>query len=130
MYSKFAMVAVFAVGVVATAGCAASKPVITVNGTAISKSDFDNKLESNMRAANPVLQQMVDKILIDQYADKNHVTASDAEINDQLTKVEANSPAGQFETVLKQQGLTMQDAHDIIREQVLLKNAVDKNIKV
>jgi foldase protein PrsA len=130
MYSKFAMVAVLAAGVVATAGCAASKPVITVNGTAINKSDFDNKLEGNTRNAMPVLQQMVDKVLIDQYAAANHVDATDADINAAMTKIEANFPAGQFEMVLKQQGLSMQDAHDIVREQVLLKNAVDKNIKV
>jgi foldase protein PrsA len=130
MYSKFAMVAVLAAGVVVTAGCAASKPVITVNGTAISKSDFDTKLENNTRASNPVLQSMVDKVLIDQYASAHGITASDAEIDASLTKIEANFPAGQFDTVLKTQGLTMQDARDIIREQVLLKNAVDKNINV
>jgi len=130
MYPKFAMVAVLAIGVVVTAGCAASKPVITVNGTAIPKSDFDNKLEGNTRSAEPVLQQMVDKLLIDQYASAHGVTATDAEIDASLTKIEANFPAGQFDTVLKTQGLTMQDARDIVREQVLLKNAVDKDIKV
>jgi foldase protein PrsA len=130
MYPKFAMVAVFALGVVATAGCAASKPVITVNGTAINKSDFDNKLEGNQRSAEPVLQQMVDKVLIDQYASAHGISASDADIDASLTKIEANFPAGQFDTVLKSQGLTMQDARDIVREQVLLKNAVDKDIKV
>jgi foldase protein PrsA len=130
MYPKFAMVAVLAVGVVVTAGCAASKPVITVNGTAIPKSDFDNKLEGNSRSAEPVLQQMVDKLLIDQYASAHSISATDADIDAALTKIEANFPAGQFETVLKQQGLSMQDARDIVREQVLLKNAVDKNIKV
>jgi len=130
MYSKFAMVAVLAAGMVATAGCAASKPVITVNGTAISKSEFDTKLESNTRNSDQVLQQMVDKVLINQYAAANNVSASDADINAALTKIEANFPAGQFDTVLKQQGLTMDDAKDIVREQVLLKNAVDKNIKV
>jgi foldase protein PrsA len=130
MYSKFAMVAVLAAGMVATAGCAASKPVITVNGTAISKSDFDNKLEGNTRASQQVLQQMVDKVLINQYAAANNVSATDADVTAALTKIEANFPAGQFDSVLKQQGLTMDDARDIVREQVLLKNAVDKNIKV
>src|ERR1700674_5562761 len=103
MYSKFAMVAVLAAGMVATAGCAASKPVITVNGTAISKSDFDNKLEGNTRTSEQVLQQMVDKILINQYAAANGVSASDADINAAMTKIEANFPAGQFDMVLKQQ---------------------------
>lgn len=130
MYSKFAMVAVLAAGMVATAGCAASKPVITVNGTAISKSDFDNKLEGNTRNSEQVLQQMVDKVLINQYAAANNVTASDADINAALAKIEANFPPGQFDVVLKQQGLTMDDAKDIVREQVLLKNAVDKTINV
>ncbi|HKW45362.1 MAG TPA: peptidylprolyl isomerase [Candidatus Eremiobacteraceae bacterium] len=130
MFSKFAMVAVLAAGVVATAGCAGSKPVITVNGTAISKSDFDNKLEGNTRASQQVLQQMADKVLIDQYAKANNITASDTDIDAALAKIEANFPAGQFETVLKQQGLSMADARDIVREQVLLKNAVDKDIKV
>src|SRR5580700_2668220 len=130
MYSKFAMVAALAAGVVITAGCAASKPVITVNGTAIPKSDFDNKLEGNTRASQQVLQQMVDKVLINQYAAANNVTATDADVTAALNKIEANFPAGQFDSVLKQQGLTMDDARDIVREQVLLKNAVDKNIKV
>jgi foldase protein PrsA len=130
MYSKFAMVAVLAAGMIATAGCAASKPVITVNGTAISKNDLDTKLEANTRTSQQVLQQMVDKVLINQYAAANNITATDAEINAALTKIEANFPVGQFDQVLKQQGLTMDDAKDIVREQVLLKNAVDKNIKV
>lgn len=130
MNPKFAMAVALAAGVVATAGCAASKPVITVNGTAVSKSDFDTKLENNTRASEPVLQQMVDKLLIDQYAANNKITASDADIDAQMSKIEANFPAGQFEMVLKQQGLTVQDARDIVREQVLLKNAVDKDIKV
>jgi foldase protein PrsA len=130
MYSKFAMVAVLAAGMVATAGCAASKPVITVNGTAIAKSDFDNKLEGNTRASDQVLQQLVDKVLINQYAAAHNVTATDADINAALTKIEANFPPGQFDMVLKQQGLTMDDAKDIVREQVLLKNSVDANIKV
>jgi foldase protein PrsA len=130
MNPKFAMAVALAAGVIATAGCAASKPVITVNGTAVSKTDFDTKLENNTRASQPVLQQMVDKLLIDQYASANKITASDPEIDAQMSKIEANFPAGQFEMVLKQQGLTVQDARDIVREQVLLKNAVDKDIKV
>jgi len=130
MNPKFAMAVALAAGVVATAGCAASKPVITVNGTAVSKNDFDTKLENNTRASDPVLQQMVDKLLIDQYASANKIAASDADIDAQMTKIEANFPAGQFEMILKQQGLSVQDARDIVREQVLLKNAVDKDIKV
>jgi foldase protein PrsA len=130
MKSNFAMVAFLAAGVVVTAGCADSKPVITVNGTAISKSDFDTKLEANTRASQPVLQQMVDKMLITQYASAHGITATDADVKTQLDKIMANFPAGQFDQVLKNQGLTMDDARDIIREQVLLKNAVDKDIKV
>jgi foldase protein PrsA len=131
MNSTPAMAAILAAGLITTvAGCASSKPVITVNGTAISQAEFDKKLESNVRASQPVLQQMVDKLLITQYAANNNITASDADVTAALNKVEANFPAGQFDEVLKQQGMTMDDARDIIREQVLLKNAVDKDIKV
>ncbi len=126
-----AIAAILAAGVLSVAGCATdSKPVITVNGTAITKADLDTKLEANTRASQPVLQQMVDKLLITQYAAAHNITASDADVTAALNKVEANFPPGQFDQVLKQQGMTMDDARDIIREQVLLKDAVDKDIVV
>src|SRR5579864_6224597 len=112
------------------AGCASKEDqaIATVNGEKITKGQLDDRLEG--QAGKPTLQQMVDQALVLQYASQNHITVTDAEIQTQLQQLEARFPPGQFDTILKNQGLTMDDAKTIVKVQQIVKKAVDKNITI
>lgn len=113
----------------AFAGCAgADKTIATVNGEKITKSQLDNRLEG--QAGKTMLQQMVDTAIVLQYGKQQNITVTDAEIQTQLNQLEARFPAGQFEQILSQQGLTLDDAKNIERVQLIIKKAVDKQITI
>jgi len=112
------------------AACAAGGGTIaTVNGQAISKADFDNKLESSPAAVS-TLQQMVRDMLITQYAQQNHIDVTDAQISAKEDQIKANFPPGSWSDMLKARGLTEQDVHNALREQIIIDDAVGKNINV
>ncbi len=81
--------------------------VAAVNGQGISRADFDHKLESSP-AAKQVLGQLVQQQLLDQYARDKKVDVSQAEIDKKEDETKARMQPGQFEQILKQQGLTEQ----------------------
>ena len=109
--------------------CAAGGSVATVNGQSISKADFDGKLESSPAAVS-TLQQMVREILLQQYAQKNAITVSDAEIAQKEDAIKANFPPGSWGDMLKSRGLTEDDVHRLISDQIIIDKAVGKNVKV
>lgn len=123
----FAAVSLFCIP--ALAGCGGGDSAIaTVNGQKITKGELDARLEG--QAGKPTLQQMVDQALVLQYGKAQNIDVSDKEIQDQLNTLQQRFPPGQFETILKQQGLTLDDAKTIVRVQLIVKKAVDRNIKV
>jgi foldase protein PrsA len=101
--------------------------IATVNGQQISKSSFDSKLEAS-QAGKGVLNQLIQSDLIDQYAQENHVSPTDAQINAEIDKIKARYPNGQFDMLVKQQGLTDADVRNIFRQQLVLQQAVAKRI--
>lgn len=103
--------------------------VAAVNGQKISRADFDRKLESSP-AARQTLTQLVQQDLIDQYAKDKNVTVTQAEIDKDEADIKGKYPPGQFENILKQQGLTEQDVQNILRQQLVLKKAVASQVKV
>ncbi len=103
--------------------------IASVNGQAITRADFDKKLESSP-AARQALNQMVQQDLIDQYARDKKVDVSDAEIDKKLAETKARFPAGQFEQILKQQGLSEADVRQILKQQLVLEKAVAPQVKV
>ena len=103
--------------------------IATVNGQAISKSDFDAKLES-APSAKGTLQQMVQEIALDQYAKANNLSVSDDEIQKKETEIKANFPNGSWDDMLKQRGLTEADVSNLLRQQILIDKAVGKDIKI
>ncbi|HTZ54251.1 MAG TPA: peptidylprolyl isomerase [Candidatus Acidoferrum sp.] len=109
--------------------CAAGGNVATVNGQSISKADFDAKLESSPAAVS-TLQQMVREILLQQYAKQNGITVSDAEIAQKEDAIKANFPPGSWSDMLKSRGLTEDDVHKLISDQIIIDKAVGKNVKV
>ena len=103
--------------------------VATVNGESISQSTFDAKLEGTPMART-VLQQLVQDVLIEQYAKNNNITVSDQDINDRENQVKQNFPAGSWDEMLKARGLTEADVHAALREQIILDKALAKNVHV
>ncbi len=103
--------------------------IAAVNGQAISRADFDHKLESSP-AAKQVLNQMVQQSLIDQYARDKKIDISQADIDKKETETKAKFPPGQFEQILKNQGLTEQDVQQILRQQLVLEKAVAPQVHV
>ncbi|SRR5579872_83069 len=121
--------AVLLLAVPAFAGCAKEdQAVVTVNGEKITKGQLDQRLEG--QNGKPTLQQMVDQTLVLQYANQNHISVTDAEVNTWLDQLKARFPQGQFDQILKNQGLTMDDVRTIGKVQLIVKKAVDKNITV
>ena len=99
----------------------------TVNGQKITKADFDQKLEASP-AGRGVLNQLIQADLIDQYAKDNHIEPTSQQIDEEVNKVKTRYPNGQFEQIVKQQGLTDADVRNIFREQLVLQQAVAKNV--
>src|ERR1700736_1361677 len=111
------------------AGCAGQdKTVVTVNGEKITKGQLDNRLEG--QAGKTTLQQMVDTNLVLQYGKSQNITVTDAELQDAINALMARFPAGQFDTIIKNQGLTMDDVKNIERVQLIIRKAVDKQVNI
>jgi foldase protein PrsA len=111
------------------AACAGGGNIASVNGQSISRSDFDHKLESSP-ASKQTLNQMVQMALIDQYARDKKIDVSQAEIDKKEADTRAKFPPGQFEQIIKNQGLTEQDVQGILREQLVLEKAVAPQVHV
>src|SRR5581483_3801950 len=111
------------------AACAGGGSVATVNGTPISHSDFDARLEASP-AARSTLQQMVQEELLEQYAKDNHFSVSDADVTAKENQVKASFPAGAWDEMLSSRGLTEDDVHRVIRDQLIVDKAVGKNVTI
>ena len=103
--------------------------IAAVNGQKISKADFDRKLEAGP-AGKSTLTQLVQQSLVDQYAVDNKIAVSDDEINKRENDIKAKYPAGQFDQILKQQGLTEPDVRTILKQQIVIEKAVSKDVHV
>ncbi len=103
--------------------------IATVNGEDVSKSELDTKLE-NGAGARQVLTTLVQGMLIDQYAKDNNIQISDAAIQKKEDDIKSKYPAGQFDQILKAQNLTEKDVKDILRQQLVLEQAVSSQIHI
>jgi foldase protein PrsA len=113
-------------------GCSASASggdVASVNGQKISRTEFDNRLEAGP-AGKQTLNQMVQGVLIDQYAKDNSIQISDADVQKKEDEIKAKYPPGQFDQILKAQGLSEDDVKRILRQQLVIESAVGKNITI
>jgi foldase protein PrsA len=103
--------------------------VAAVNGQAISRADFDHKLES-ASTAKQVLGQLVQAALLDQYARDKKIDATQAEIDKKKDETKARMQPGQFDQVVKAQGLSDADLNQIFKQQVVIEKAVAPQIHV
>jgi foldase protein PrsA len=117
------------------AGCSSSAApsggdsVATVNGASISRADYDAKLEASPQGKS-IFNQMVQGLLIDQYAKDNNINISDADVAAKEDEIKSKYPPGQFEQILKSQSLTEADVQRILRQQLVVEKAVGANVKV
>ena len=121
--------AVVAVTFTGCSGSGGGGDIATVNDQHVTKADFDRKLESSA-AAKQVLTQMVQQALIDQYGKDNHVTISQTDIDKKEADIKTKYPPGQFDQILKQQGLTEADVQTILRQQLIIEKAVAPMVHV
>jgi foldase protein PrsA len=127
-FATFASLSLAACAALLMTGCGDQKAIATVNGQKITKGEFDAKLEQ--QGGKAALQSMVTQDLVFQYAKDHNITVSDQEVTDKLNEIQQHFPPGQFETMLKSQGITMDDARKLVRENLLTTKAVDQNINV
>jgi foldase protein PrsA len=125
-----ALVATAVIGVTFT-GCSSSGggDVAAVNDQKITRADFDKKLESSP-AGKQVLTQMVQQDLVDQYGRDHKIDVTQAEIDAKEADIKSKYPPGQFDMLLKQQGLTETDVQNILRQQIVIEKAVAPNVHV
>lgn len=121
--------AALCVSLAACAGGSGGGNVAAVNGQNITRAEFDNRLESSP-SARQTLTQLVQSALIDQYAKNNNVQISQADVTKRENDIKSKYPPGQFDQILKQQGLTEQDVQNILRQQLVLEKAVAPQIHV
>ncbi len=128
-----AIVATAVIGVTIT-GCSAGSSsgggdVASVNDQKITRADFDKKLESSP-AGKQVLTQLVQQSLVDQYGTSQKIDVAQNEIDKKENDIKAKYPPGQFDTILKQQGLTDADVQNILRQQIIIEKAVAPDVHV
>jgi foldase protein PrsA len=134
-YRALAGLATLALGIT-IAGCSSGATtsgggdsVATVNGASISRADYDAKLEASPQGKS-IFNQMVQGLLIDQYAKDNNINISDADVAAKEDEIKSKYPPGQFEQILKSQNLTEADVQRILRQQLVVEKAVGANVKV
>jgi foldase protein PrsA len=114
------------------AGCSGGSDggnIATVNGQNITRAEYDAKLEAGPQGK-AILNQLVQTALIEQYATDNHVVISDADVQKREDEIKSKYPPGQFETILKSQNLTEADVQKILRQQLVVEQAVGANTKI
>jgi len=115
---------------VALSACSAEdKTLVSTNGYKVTKGELDAKLEA-MPVAGQELHSMVQQALVFQYAKDHNITVTDAEVDAKIADIKTRLSDQQLDMALKQQGMTEQDLRDLMREQLIVKKAVDANIHV
>lgn len=104
--------------------------VATVNGAPIDRLSFTNELQNT--AGKQVLNTMVTKKLIEQEAQKKHISVSDKEVQDEVNKTNENlAKNGQnLEQALAAQGMTINDFKEQVRIQKMVEKLFEKDIQV
>lgn len=94
----------------------------TVNGSPISRFSVIQELEK--QGGKQVLESLIDKKLIETELNKQKITATKEEINEEINKIEAQvaSQGGTLEVALAQQGLTKEK----LVEQITIQKKLEK----
>lgn len=104
--------------------------VALVNGQPISRSEFNKQLEA--QAGKQVMNSLVTEKLIQQEADRQHITVNQSELDAQVKSIQNQlAKQGQtLDTALAAQGMTRDDFMTQLRLQALVKKMLANKIKV
>jgi foldase protein PrsA len=108
---------------------ACAGPVATVNGQAISRSDFDAKLETSP-VARGTLQQLVQDALLEQHAKDANIVISDDDLTKRENQLKASFPGTSWDDMLKARGITEDDVKHLIRQQMIVDRSVGADINI
>ena len=111
------------------AACSGGGAVATVNGQPISRDSFNSRLETSPMARG-VLQQMVQEMLLEQYAKSNNIVITDADITAREDQIKSAFPGTSWDDMLKSRNLTEADVRSALREQLILDKALQKEITI
>jgi len=101
-----------------------------VNGQPITRLSVVSEAEK--QSGKQALDVIVRNTLVEQEAQKEHVTVSDQEVNDEIKKLEANlaNQGQKLDQVLALQGLTQDDLRKLIRVDKLVNKMVGSSVTV
>jgi peptidyl-prolyl cis-trans isomerase SurA len=116
--------------------------VATVNGKEIPRAELERNyqasLEGGPQAPSPqeadirrlgVLRQMIQEEILQQEAAKLNLTASDEDVNAKVTEIKAQYTEDQFNNLLKQRNLTLDDFKREIRRSLTRDKLMNKEIE-
>lgn len=127
------------------AGCHRSPSadvVATVNGKDILRADLDKAYQATLTDNQPkpspveadirrlqILRGMIDDEILQQRAAKLNLTATDEDVNAKLTEIKAPYTQDQFDNLLKQQNLTLDELKRNLRRQLTRDKLINKEIE-
>lgn len=135
---RIRLVALLALAVLASAlaGCG-RKGLIKVNGEKVAKEEFYSRLEQvpvqtstgPKMAGQYVMEQIVGEMLVAQFAKKEGVAPTEAQINKKVEAINKES-GGNMSKVLAQRGMTLEDLKKKIGSEQALINVITKGITI
>jgi peptidyl-prolyl cis-trans isomerase SurA len=116
--------------------------VATVNGKEILRSDLESAYKASetdsQQKLDPaasdirrlqILHSMIDDEILQQRAARLNLTATDEDVNAKLTEIKAPYTEDQFNALLRQQGLTLDELKRNIRRQLTRDKLINKEIE-
>lgn len=116
--------------------------VATVNGKEISRAELDRNYQASLEGGPPspspqeadirrlgVLHSMIQDEILQQRAAKLTLTASDEDVNAKLTEIKAPYTEDQFNNLLKQRNLTLDDFKREIRRGLTRDKVINKEVE-
>lgn len=104
--------------------------VALVNGQPISRTDFNKEVEK--QSGKQVLNNLVTRTLIQQEANKQKITVTQKEVDDELAKIKANveQSGRSLDQALELQGMTQAELREQIQLQKLVEKLIGKDVAV
>ena len=116
--------------------------VATVNGKELLRSELETNYQISLEGGPPppssqeadirrlnVLHQMIQDEILQQQAAKLNLTASDEDVNAKLTEIKAPYTEDQFENMLKQRNLSLDDYKRELRRGLTREKLINKQIE-
>ena len=120
---------------------ASSDIVARVNGKEIAASDLEKQFQSRVNSAEQVpspeetealkfqlLSQMINDRILLEMAESNDLSATDAEVDNKFTEIRTQYTEEQFNEMIKQQKMSVDDVKAEVRKTLTLEKLVNKEI--